>query len=157
MKDVYTYMHTWICKLRVYLAWWISVHASKSKRKGFLLLWPWITYTKTILTATSPVQYSNYFILLNQYLNCWVCFEFQQSWELLLIGWPLPTRSSRPAAAAHDSCMKQATVDVKSPTAITKKQERVVSAWTRPHCFCDLPLGLSFSLISLQYHLQVQH
>jgi hypothetical protein len=39
--------------------------------------------------------------------------------ELLsLIGWLLPTRSSRPAAAAHDSLMKQATVAVKSLASI---------------------------------------
>lgn len=35
-----------------------------------------------------------------------------------LIGWLLPTRSNRPAAAAQVSLMKHATVDVKSPTSI---------------------------------------
>lgn len=34
------------------------------------------------------------------------------------IGWLLPTRSSRPAAAAQESRMKQATVEVKSFTSI---------------------------------------
>lgn len=35
-----------------------------------------------------------------------------------LIGWLLPTRSNRPAAAAQVRRMKQATVEVKSPTSI---------------------------------------
>lgn len=37
---------------------------------------------------------------------------------LSLIGWLLPTRSNRPAAAAQVRRMKQATVEVKSPTSI---------------------------------------
>lgn len=43
---------------------------------------------------------------------------------LSLIGWLLPTRSSRPAAAAQESRMKQATVEVKSFTSIVWKNKK---------------------------------
>lgn len=48
---------------------------------------------------------------------------------LSLMGWLLPTRSRRPAAAAHERRMKQATVEVKSFTSMVwrnKKQQSLL-------------------------------
>lgn len=63
----------------------------------------------------------------------WVCFSpvlltllrtprGRREFVVSLIGWLLPTRSNRPAAAAQVRRMKQATVDVKSPTSIVYGQ-----------------------------------
>lgn len=72
---------------------------------------------------------------------------------LSFIGWLLPTRSRRPAAAAHDSRMKQATVDVKSLASMVCKEKEI-------SCLLEITLQVTTNqtivvVISLSHSIQI--